>query len=136
MVAKLTLEERLDRARQLRRQGANCGRSVILAFTDYAGDIPAERLGALADALGGGVGGCGLTCGAVTGMAVADGLARDASLTKAQIYKRTAAMVGEFDACNGSTVCRELKGTLHRDCTSLILSAVTILHNRLAADEA
>lgn len=132
----MTLDERLQLARDVRRSGANCSRSVALAFPDYAGSLTSECLGRLVDALGGGVGGCGLTCGAVTGMAVADGLARPADLTKAQIYKRAAAMVGEFEARNGSTECRELKGALKRDCLGLVLDAVTILHNALAADEA
>lgn len=132
----MTLEERLQLARDVRRSGANCSRSVALAFPDYAGSLTSECLGRLVDALGGGVGGCGLTCGAVTGMAVADGMARPVGLSKAQIYKRTAVMVDEFEARNGSTVCRDLKSVLRRDCLSLVLDAVTILHNTLVADEA
>ena len=108
----------------------------MLSFPDYTeGEISAERLGAIGDALGGGVGGCGLTCGAVTGMAVADGFGRPSTLTKAQIYKRVSALAGEFDANNGSTSCRVLKTELGRDCTGLILDAVEILHKRFAADE-
>ena len=136
MVNKLSLEERLELTRKLRKSGANCGRCVVLSFPDYTeGEISAERLGAIGDALGGGVGGCGLTCGAVTGMAVADGFGRPSTLTKAQIYKRVSALAGEFDANNGSTSCRVLQTELGRDCTGLILDAVEILHKRFAADE-
>lgn len=134
MVRHLSLDERIELALKHRGEGANCSRSVALSFPDYTAEaVDEQTLGALADGLGGGVGGSGLTCGAVTAMAIVDGLARPAAMTKPQIYKRVGEMTAEFDAINGSTCCRTLKQELHRDCTRLILDAVTILHNRLSA---
>lgn len=136
MVKHLSLDERIELALKHRREGANCSRCVALSFPDYTeAAVSAQALGALADGLGGGVGGSGLTCGAVTAMAMVDGLARPADMPKAQIYKRVGEMTAEFNAMNGSTCCNTLKQELHRDCTRLILDAVTILHNRLAAAE-
>ncbi len=131
MVKRLSLEERRELALNLRRNGANCSRCVAMSFPDFAGGVPTEVLGRLAEGLGGGVGGSGLTCGAVTAMAVIDGLVRPDDCSKPQIYKRISGMADEFQALNGSTCCRTLKQEMHRDCTALILDAVTILHNHL-----
>lgn len=132
---RLSLEQRLELARSLRRGGANCSRSVLLAFPDLGGDLDPETLGRLADGLGGGVGGMRHTCGAVTAMALADGLRRPAGTPKNEIYGAVRRMGEEFAAANGSLTCAELKDIHKRDCNQLIESAVTILHRHLFPDD-
>lgn len=134
-MVKLTLDERLSRALDMRRAGANCSRCVAMAFPDVTDStVEAEQLGKMAEGLGGGVGGCGLTCGAITSMVLVDGIARPQGLGKAAVYGRAAALTRAFEEQNGATECRRLKGELKRDCTSLILNAVTLLHNSLAEE--
>ena len=103
-----------------------------MVFDDVA-PLPAEVLAALSAGLGGGVGGQGEICGAVTAMAMINGVAAGGAdpAAKATVYKGVRELSDEFHAANGSVICRQLKGEGRKPCTDLILDAVAILHNYL-----
>ncbi len=101
------------RAEELFCKGYNCAQAVFIAFAE-------ERLGAaeaarLASALGGGLAGRRLVCGAVSGLAMAYGMLRGYSSPEAKEekhaeYEAVRAMTDEFERQNGSLICRELLG--------------------------
>lgn len=126
-----TLEQRMDRARRLHAQGYNCSQCVVMVFDDVHGLDPMLSARTAAG-LGRGVGGCMLTCGTVTGMAIAAGLISYATPSdKQRLYTDVRALADEFKAINGSTVCGELLKPGRKPCMELITDAITILHNRL-----
>lgn len=93
-------------------KGYNCSQAVLLAFARELGltEGQAARLGA---SFGGGVARLKDICGAVSAMALVTGLQEgyedptDAE-AKAVHYERVRALIGEFEAENGSRLCREL----------------------------
>ena len=94
------LEERVEKACDLFRQGYNCSQSVFLAYNDL---------------LGGGMGRLREVCGAVSGMSLIAGfLAPCPDPAVRQAKAATYALVQEFAerfrAENGAIVCRELLG--------------------------
>ena len=95
-------------------RGYNCAQSVVLAFAEETGQDP-EMLARLSSSFGGGLGRLREVCGAVSGMAIVAGLLygcddpEDAA-AKAAHYGRIQALAGEFEAANGSIICRELLG--------------------------
>lgn len=101
------------RAEMFFRQGYNCAQSVFLAFAvDIMDKDEAARL---ASAMGGGLAGMRMTCGAVSGMAMAYGLMRGYSDpedkgAKQNTYEAVRDMAQEFERINGSMICRELLG--------------------------
>lgn len=120
-----------------RRQGYNCAQCVLMAFEDVTGLSP-EAASKVALALGGGTGGSGNICGALTGAAVAEGFTHaGAPSDKAASYARTNRVIDRFRAENGHVDCRDLKGAVPpRPCNDLIKDAVRILHEELEGDEA
>ena len=66
---KHTLESRLERARELRKQGYTCSQCVVMVFDDVH-NLSEEAAAAVSIGLGGGVGGQHQACGTITGMAV------------------------------------------------------------------
>ena len=66
------LEERVEKARGLFRQGYNCSQSVFLAYSDLLGIDP-TLAATLSGPLGGGMGRLREVCGAVSGMSLIAG---------------------------------------------------------------
>ena len=105
-----------DVARAVRcfEEGFSCSQSVLGSYCERYG-LPRETALRPADAFGGGMGGLGRTCGAVTGALMVIGLAHGrtaaadtaAKLATHQLVQR---FVAQFEARHGSTVCRELLG--------------------------
>ena len=109
---------RADKAKQYFLDGYNCAQAVVMAFADDIGlDLTtAQRISA---PFGGGIGRMREVCGAVSGMAMVEGMMRDAyepknTTEKAAQYKLVQELANEYKAENGSIVCRELLG-LDRD---------------------
>lgn len=103
-----------DRAERCFRDGYNCAQAVLLAFADDCG-LPKETAVRLASSFGGGIGGMRSVCGAVSGMCMAAGLLRGYRdpgdhAAKKEHYAFVASLLKEFEAKNGSVVCRELLG--------------------------
>jgi C_GCAxxG_C_C family probable redox protein len=94
------------------KEGFSCSQAV---FATYAPQLGLDREAALkvAGPFGGGMGGMGHTCGAVTGAFMVIGLkcARlraDDIETKEQAYNLVKEFARRFTSRNGSVMCREL----------------------------
>ena len=92
--------------------GYNCAQSVVLACADLL-PLDRETLAKLASSFGGGVGRLREVCGAVSGMAMVLGLlygysGPETGPVKAEHYALVQKAAKEFEARNGSVVCREL----------------------------
>lgn len=94
------------------KEGFSCSQAV---FSTYAPQLGLDREAALkvAGPFGGGMGGMGHTCGAVTGAFMVIGLkyARlraDDIETKEQAYNLVKEFARRFTSRNGSVMCREL----------------------------
>jgi C_GCAxxG_C_C family probable redox protein len=96
------------------REGFNCSQAIL---STYGGELGLERETALkaAAAFGGGMGGLGEVCGAVTGALVVIGLkygyteAKDKE-TKEKTYARVRDFTDRFRSRHGALCCRELLG--------------------------
>ena len=105
---------RADKAEELFRQGYNCGQSVFAAFADVTG-MTTEEAAKIASPFGAGFGKLREVCGAVSGMTLAAGYLcgyddpADAE-GKKELYRLIQKMCAEFEAEQGSIICRELLG--------------------------
>jgi C_GCAxxG_C_C family probable redox protein len=96
------------------KEGFSCSQAV---FATYAVDMGMDREKALkiAQAFGGGMGGMGETCGAVTGAFMVIGLKYgrfrvDDDAAKLKTYALVQEFTKRFKARHGTIVCRELLG--------------------------
>ena len=125
----------------------NCSQSVLVSFADEFGLTEDEAL-RVASAFGGVMGRQQLTCGALSGAAMALGLSFGKGLNdeydkKQFTYDRTVELFNQFAKLNGSTNCRNLLNNLdmrsdeeykiiveqnlfHVNCMKYIADAVTI----------
>jgi len=94
--------------------GYNCAQAVLFAFGPDLG-LDAETALKVATGLGGGMGRCGETCGAVTGGILALGLRygrggqEDRSVAEVA-HQKTRELMAAFEAAHGSCSCRTLLG--------------------------
>ena len=105
---------RADRAEELFRQGYNCGQSVFAAFADLLG-MTVEEAAKIASPFGAGFGKLREVCGAVSGMTLVTGYLKGYSdpadyESKKELYALIQKMCSEFEAREGSIICRELLG--------------------------
>jgi len=131
-MVKKTLDERIGLALEAHRAGFNCAQSVVAAFADIPGMPDAAVMAKMMAPMGGGIGGQGMICGALTAAIVTDGIIAPDGTPKAESYRRARELTDRFSAPhNGSCLCRELKGQMKVPCDSLIASAVELLHQRV-----
>lgn len=128
---KYALEERLDMVRHFRKEGYNCAQCVVMAFSDLT-ETEQEKLAQLAHGFGGGIGGRGELCGAVSGMTMVVGMGSSVKDHRAT-YPAAATASERFEQLEGSLICRELK-QLGKPCGDLIIDAVRIVHNQFAKE--
>jgi C_GCAxxG_C_C family probable redox protein len=142
----------VDEAVDCLKQGFSCSQAVLSAYCERFG-LPREVALRLADGFGGGMGGLGKTCGAVTGAMMVLGLAHGrarADQQEAKMATRVSVrrLVQQFEACHGSVACRELlgcdidtperlqdaraKGLFATVCPALVRSAAKIAGDLLA----
>lgn len=102
------------KAEDLFAQGYNCSQSVLLAFAEECGlsEAVAARI---SSSFGGGMGRLREVCGAVSGMFMVAGLCcgyddPKARTEKTEHYARIQQLAGDFQAKNGSIICRTLLG--------------------------
>ena len=105
------LEERVEKACDLFRQGYNCSQSVFLAYNDLLG-VESTLAATISGPLGGGMGRLREVCGAVSGMSLIAGfLAPCPDPAVRQAKAATYALVQEFAerfrAENGAIACRK-----------------------------
>lgn len=121
----VTLEERIDKALSLKKQGYNCAQCVAMAFN--------PSLEALTAGLGTGVAATGHICGCCSAMAI---LASEKEYTspadKQQLYANIRVYLDKFAAMNGGYKdCRDLRTPGRKPCSDLIKDAITIMHETL-----
>ena len=112
---KINIEERVEKAKRLFKEGGfNCCQAVVLAYNDVFG-ISDDMAAALSSGFGGGMGRMREVCGSVSGMVMLAGLltpAADPSIKvdRTRNYALVQELAEEFNALNGSIVCKELLG--------------------------
>ena len=108
------MEERIEKAVELFKEGYNCSQSVVAAFADLYGLTPEQALKVSAS-FGGGIGRMRQTCGAACGLFMLAGLetgcteGKDREGKEAN-YKVVQELAEEFRKRNGSLICAELLG--------------------------
>ena len=149
------IEQRIQKAKDLFKQGFNCSQSVFAACADLYG-IEDEALALrISASFGGGIGRMRQTCGAACGMFLLAGLQNGSATPhdpegKMQNYALVQQLAEQFKEENGSLICAELLGIAPkpqdpmpeartdayyktRPCIEMIESAVriflTTLHN-------
>lgn len=129
---------RVERALELRRNGYNCAQSVVCAFSD-AVDVEEEVLFKIAEGFGTGMGGMQHACGAVVGAVMLNGLLNSSGKANSGSLAKTLRMSRQltqtFEERNGSTVCKELKGTetgkVLSSCNDCIVEAIKLVEEML-----
>lgn len=103
-----------EKAESLFVEGYNCTQAVLIAFEDL---LPYDRktLALLGSSFGGGMARLREVCGSVSGMFMVAGLLYGyddpkAKEEKSEHYARIQKLAADFQAENGSIVCRELLG--------------------------
>ena len=142
------IQERVDKAVALFKQGFNCSQSVFAACADLYGISDPQLALRLSASFGGGIGRMRQTCGAACGMFLLAGLQNgSAAVGDAEGKKKNYALVqdlaAQFQAENGSMICAELLGIAQqpqnptpearteayykkRPCVEMVASAVRI----------
>lgn len=137
-----SIEERVAEIKDKHMRGYNCAQIVLCSYAEELG-IDEETLFRISEGFGAGMGGMMQTCGAVTAMFMALGLANSsgdlqACDTKPQTMKKVRELAAEFEKKNGSIVCRELKGIdtgkVLRSCDDCIEDGIRILGEYLLDD--
>ena len=114
------------------KKGYNCAQAVLCAFADKT-DFSEDQLFRIIEGFGGGMGGTGGVCGAVSAMVVLAGLNNSAGISalpktnKAESYSFAAKLMKEFEDMNKSVICSRIKGEALRPCDGCIEDAVKIL---------
>lgn len=125
----MTLQQRIDKAMELRAKGYNCAQSVIMVFDDKTGIDP-SLAARVTSALGSGVG-CGELCGAANAMALCVGMNfSDNPADKAAAMKDARSLLEKFSSENKNRLrCADLKGKEGiRPCNDLIIQCISLLH--------
>lgn len=125
-------ESRVDRAVDLKKSGDyNCCQAVACAYSDITG-LDAETLRRVGGAFGTGFGSTRGTCGALVGAGLVLG-----ALIPDRVAARSAMrdIINEFEARNGCTICRDLKGIdtgkVVRECNDCVADAARMLEEQL-----
>ena len=90
----------------------NCAQAILMAFGPAHG-LDVETAQKLGRPLGSGMGGKGMTCGAITAAILILGLAqpeRSERQAKKEVYRATRELVDRFEARYGSALCKDLLG--------------------------
>ena len=108
------MEERIEKAISLFKEGFNCSQSVVAAYADLYGYTQEQAL-KMSASFGGGIGRMRQTCGAACGLFLLAGLesgcteGKDREGKEAN-YKMVQEFAEEFKKRNGSLICAELLG--------------------------
>ena len=108
------MEERIEKAISLFKEGFNCSQSVVAAYADLYGYTQEQAL-KMSASFGGGIGRMRQTCGAACGLFMLAGLesgcteGKDREGKEAN-YKMVQEFAEEFRKRNGSLICAELLG--------------------------
>lgn len=103
----MTIEERSEKAVELKRNGYNCAQAVAAALCDQT-DFTKEDLIQAAAGFGGGMGTMEATCGALIGAGIVAGLSTHGNGT----MKLTRQLITDFKSMCGAVTCRDLKSRI------------------------
>ena len=108
------MEDRIEKAVNLFKEGYNCSQSVVAAFADLYGFTNEQAL-KMSASFGGGIGRMRQTCGAACGLFLLAGLETGSTEGKDREgkeanYKVVQQLAEEFRKRNGSLICAELLG--------------------------
>ena len=123
---------RVQKAIENHQKGYNCAQAVACAFADKT-DFTEDEIFRLSEAFGGGMGGTGGVCGAVSAMVLLAGLKNSLGIeqlpqtNKKISYVSAAELMKKFEDMNTTSVCSRLKGEGLRTCDGCIEDAVKIL---------
>lgn len=111
-MTKEEIDERVEKAKALFKQGFNCSQSVTAACADLYGMDEQTGL-RVAASFGGGIGRMRQTCGAACGMFLLAGLENGSATAgdaegKKNNYALVQDLAAEFKKENGSLICAEL----------------------------
>lgn len=127
---QISLERRIERARNLHKQGYNCSQCVFIVFDDLHG-LQDDVAAGVAAAFGGGFGGQRQLCGAVSGIGMVLGMQRFGSpADKKMIYDEARVLSERYKSANGSIICGELLASPRKPCMELIEDAISLIHNQ------
>lgn len=124
--------KKAEKARAFFEEGYNCCQAVVLAFAEDLG-VDEKAALAISSSFGGGIGGMGDICGAVSGMVMVAGLKwgytdPKATIEKQEHYHRIRELCDTFQERRGSLTCRILKSGKDRNfCADLVYEAASIL---------
>ena len=110
----MNMEERIEMAVSLFKEGFNCSQSVVVAFADKYGFTREQAL-RMSASFGGGIGRMRETCGAACGLFLLAGLETGATEGadrdgKAANYALVQELAEEFKQRNGALRCADLLG--------------------------
>lgn len=110
----MELEERVELAVSLFKEGYNCSQSVVAAFADMYGFTREQAL-KMSASFGGGIGRMRQTCGAACGLFLIAGLETGCTEGKNREgkennYKLVQKLADEFRKRNGALMCNQLLG--------------------------
>lgn len=114
-----------------KKKSCNCAQAVLATYADLAG-ITEQQAMNLGNAFGSGMSNLEGTCGAIVGAGMALGM-----ITGDKLRSRKAMIniMNEFQARNGATQCRQLKGIdtgkVLRDCPDCVADACEFLEQEL-----
>ncbi len=112
-IAQLNTEACKAQAAEYHARGFNCAQAVACTLAPAVGLDP-ECAFTLTEAFGAGMGGMTETCGAISGAVAIAGWVVSEGMenptTKGKSYQLSRKIAAAFQAKNGTTVCRELKG--------------------------
>lgn len=142
------IQDRVEKAIALFKQGFNCSQAVFAACADIYGISDPQLALRLSASFGGGIGRMRQTCGAACGMFLLAGLQNGSATIgdaegKKQNYALVQELAAQFQAENGSMICAELLGIAQqpqnptpearteayyqkRPCVEMVASAVRI----------
>ena len=118
----MTKEERIERAKDLHRQGCNCCQAVLMAYADRLPINPDDAMN-IAAPFGRGLAGTREVCGCVSGMAMVCGLTGHTADTRTLIER--------FREEEGDIVCGRLLQSGKRPCNTMIGDAAGLLHETI-----
>lgn len=118
----INVEERVEKASSLFKEGYNCSQSVVAAYADLYGFTFEQSL-KMAASFGAGIGRMRETCGAACGMFLLAGLETGCTDPKSAEgkgynYEVVQKLAAEFKRVNGALVCAELLGLRPRTSES------------------
>ena len=127
-----SIEERVAEIKDKHTRGYNCAQIVLCSYAEELG-IDEETLFRISEGFGAGMGGMMQTCGAVTAMFMALGLANSsgdlqACDTKPQTMKKVRELAAEFELKGIDT------GKVLRSCDGCIEDGIRILGEYLLDD--